>query len=396
MTGVVHHQLEAGVLSLEMTAQHLPDLYRIAERQNPKRAFLFVSTVLGRHIPVTPQRHNAALEALCQALLPKMAEGGFFVMGFAETATGLGLGVFRGLSRSLPGTVGTYLPTTRFPVSGHDVWFSLLEAHSHAVDHTVMRPQKGKVPQGPGTTLVLVDDETTTGATFENLALGLANQGLTFDRILLATLNDWSAGVAATRLGATFPGADCVSVSLLQGRWQWQADPDATKSTLPEQLAPECPEWQSTAEPAWGVPRLGQASGPTRNPAASILDWMRSYAIPMPGVSDKMLVIGTGEHAWQPFLVAETLARHDMDVSFITTTRSPVRIGEVVRHQMTFPDHYGIGVEMYLNNVDPADWDHILLFTETGIAGIPAALRRSLGHGWIIDGTGTPHALNAS
>lgn len=33
----------------------LDDLFDIAERRNPKRAFLFVSKVLGRHIPVPPQ-----------------------------------------------------------------------------------------------------------------------------------------------------------------------------------------------------------------------------------------------------------------------------------------------------------------------------------------------------
>ncbi len=32
----------------------LNDLFDIAERRNPKRAFLFVSKVLGRHIPVPP------------------------------------------------------------------------------------------------------------------------------------------------------------------------------------------------------------------------------------------------------------------------------------------------------------------------------------------------------
>lgn len=32
----------------------LDDLFDIAERRNPKRVFLFVSKVLGRHIPVSP------------------------------------------------------------------------------------------------------------------------------------------------------------------------------------------------------------------------------------------------------------------------------------------------------------------------------------------------------
>ena len=35
----------------------LKDLLGFAQRINPKRAFLFVSKVLGRHIPVAPQYH---------------------------------------------------------------------------------------------------------------------------------------------------------------------------------------------------------------------------------------------------------------------------------------------------------------------------------------------------
>ena len=42
-------------VSSEVTDYPLTDLFDIAERRNPKRAFLFVSKVLGRHIPVSPQ-----------------------------------------------------------------------------------------------------------------------------------------------------------------------------------------------------------------------------------------------------------------------------------------------------------------------------------------------------
>lgn len=41
-------------VSSEDTVYPLSDLFDIAERRNPKRVFLFVSKVLGRHIPVSP------------------------------------------------------------------------------------------------------------------------------------------------------------------------------------------------------------------------------------------------------------------------------------------------------------------------------------------------------
>ena len=57
-------ELEAGKLTLTLASHDGPELFRIAERINPKRAFLFVSTILGRHIPVKPTEHREALQAL--------------------------------------------------------------------------------------------------------------------------------------------------------------------------------------------------------------------------------------------------------------------------------------------------------------------------------------------
>lgn len=53
------HRLTAGSLHLKADPDQPSGLFRIAERINPKRAFLFVSTVLGRHIPVAPKDHRA-------------------------------------------------------------------------------------------------------------------------------------------------------------------------------------------------------------------------------------------------------------------------------------------------------------------------------------------------
>jgi len=101
-----------------------------------------------------------------------------------------------------------------------------------------------------------------------------------------------------------------------------------------------------------------------------------------------LLVIGSGEHVWHPFLAAEQIAQAGYTTRFLATTRSPVVRGPVVRHQITFPDHYGIGLTMYLNNVQPEAWDEILLFTETNLDGIPNTLRTALGKGWIIAADG--------
>jgi hypothetical protein len=56
--------LSTGTFALEVTDPDRLRLFKIAERQNPKRAFLFVSTVLGRHIPVRPQALREATDGL--------------------------------------------------------------------------------------------------------------------------------------------------------------------------------------------------------------------------------------------------------------------------------------------------------------------------------------------
>ena len=48
---------------------------------------------------------------------------------------------------------------------------------------------------------------------------------------------------------------------------------------------------------------------------------------------------------------------------------------------------------MYLHNVNPKEWDRIILFTETGIEGIHQDLRRALGKGHIIDGDGVVYEM---
>ena len=88
------HVLTTGRLDLKFTQTGGNRLFELAERQNPKRAFLFVSTVLGRHIPVCPKKHRSALWMLSNLVMPHVSAGPALIMGYAETAVGLGAGIF--------------------------------------------------------------------------------------------------------------------------------------------------------------------------------------------------------------------------------------------------------------------------------------------------------------
>ena len=396
------YSLSTGILDLTIDspppAGLYPDgLFKIAERQNPKRAFLFVSTILGRHIPVDPRVHRAAVKNLSRHVAWQTLNGPIMVMGMAETAIGLGAAVFDELRHHrihhpIHCSKTGYLPTTRHPVNDWNkpVWFCITESHSHAPDHCVI--QSGKFGKhagwfGSDSTLVLVDDETTTGTTLAGLAEAMI-QRCSFGKIVVVTLTDWSGGTAAKRVSDTAGGIPTESVSLMSGSWVWSPDRQAIPPVLPETNSEHRElSWKPTGQRTYQTPREG-LDGRDMSNGMQIAYQLRNAGLPPICGNDRLLVIGTGEHVWQPFLFAEVHADMGSDTGFIATTRSPILPGSALRHKMTFPDHFRLGQDMYLHNVNPDDWDHIVLFTETDQDGIHPDLRNALGKGHVIDGNG--------
>jgi hypothetical protein len=382
------YDLQAGALTLHAQAEDGHALFGIAERINPKRAFLFVSTVLGRHIPVDPAAHRAVLCRLAQGVSRHLLAGPVFVMGFAETAVGIGAGVFDCLADAHRGRAIGYLTTTRFAPFGAKPWFTIEESHSHAKDHIILVPRDGVVQHGADATLVLVDDETTTGKTFAELAAGLHAQGLTFGRVVLVTLTDWSDGRAALAVAKVFGTADVREVSLQKGTFDWTPRPGWLPAALPGACRVGCAAWHPEAEQAFAPPRMGLAAREGRASGEDMLAGLVAAGLDAPCATERVLVIGAGEHVWQPMLVAEALDARGIFTRFITTTRSPILLGGAIAYKQSFPDHYGQGFWMYLHNVVPGDWDRTLLFTETGADGVAAGLLGWLGRVDVVDGAG--------
>jgi hypothetical protein len=171
----------------------------------------------------------------------------------------------------------------------------------------------------------------------------------------------------------------------MTGSWDWTADPKAEAACLPAPIAPGTPSWEPVhgLHPAFTVPRTGLAGDPGID-----TDMLADEILPEFHPEDRVLVIGSGEHVWSPFLFAEAVEKRAHMTRFICTTRSPIVMSDVIQKKMIFPDHFGIGIEMYLHNVDPSEWDRIVIFTETTSEGVAPELRAALGHGHIIDGRG--------
>ncbi|MFI1965246.1 phosphoribosyltransferase [Streptomyces pathocidini] len=143
--------------------ERLTSLLGLALRRNKKRAHLLVSNVLGKHVPQRPETVYGAglrLGERVRELLGEEAAARAVVLGYAETATGLGHSVADGLA------LAPYLHSTRRPVAGVEPAGGFEESHSHATSHLLL-PEDPELLTGDGP-LVLVDDEFSTGNTVLN------------------------------------------------------------------------------------------------------------------------------------------------------------------------------------------------------------------------------------
>lgn len=350
--------------TLEVTRERgdapLDDLFDIAQRRNPRRAFLFVSKVLGRHIPVAPSTMRQVYRRLAGELTATLAQP-VLVIGMAETAVGLGAGVFDELRHRYPDSV--YLTSTRHPVDG-ELLCEFKEEHSHATDHLIYHPTSPELRQRmtDARTLVLIDDEATTGNTFINLLAALRNTGKfrQLEHVVAVTLTDWSGNALPTR--SPLP---VTPISLVSGQWQWTPTPGAPVPVMPAVNITSRGAWNITGRQSWG--RLGMAA-----PAADL--GLSVTASP----DERVLVLGSGEFVWEPFLLAERLEAQGASVLYSSTTRSPIAPGFAIQSAISFEDNYGLGIPNFVYNVAHQQFDRILLCVETPADSVDNQLLKAL------------------
>ena len=197
------------------------ELFEVVIRKNKKRSFLFASKVLGKYIAVHPYTPMLISMILAEIFKMEVENEGFYeeaswrlrealkglrsvpnkeafealknascelkkntlFIGFAETATALGQGVFSAFKSNC-----TYLHTTRMPISEEGPTLFFKEEHSHAVHHTCY----GREIEDWDIfeRIVLVDDEITTGKTALNLIKVLTQQTKIKEFVVISIL-DW-------------------------------------------------------------------------------------------------------------------------------------------------------------------------------------------------------------
>ncbi|MFE6053584.1 phosphoribosyltransferase [Kitasatospora sp. NPDC056446] len=377
-------------------SERLPELVGLALRSgNSKRAHLLVSTVLGKHVPQRPAVvHGAGLELgrRVRGLLGEEAAARAVVLGYAETATGLGHSVADGLD-------APYLHSTRRPVPGVAPLGGFEEEHSHATSHLLL-PADPELLTGDGP-LVLVDDELSTGRTILNtirdlharhprghyVVVALVDLRTPADRDRLA---DAAAGlgvrldvVATADGGVELPEDVIARAERLTAATE---TPDLPPSATPAPLVRVALDWPA------GLPDGGRHGFTVHDRArldAALPRLARQTAEALPADARRVLVLGFEELMYAPLRLAGALAERlgGDRVRYSTTTRSPVLAvddpGYPIRTRLAFPAHDDpqdpSSRERYAYNVAPGSdpsrrFDAVVLVVDD-VADTPALHR---------------------
>ncbi|WP_327694560.1 phosphoribosyltransferase [Streptomyces sp. NBC_00459] len=398
MNNAVHNGVWSGTwvaerLGVELVGgDDLRELLGLALRRNPKRAHLLVSNVLGKHVPQSPAvvyGHGFALGERVRELLGADESRRAVVLGYAETATGLGHCVADGVG------LAPYLHSTRRPVDGVARAGGFEESHSHATSHLLL-PENPALLAGPGP-LVLVDDEFSTGNTVLNTIRAL-HERYPRERYVIVALVDMRSAADAGRLDvfADEIGARVDLVTTADGTVRlpegvlekgqelverYENPPSGARGTA--RTAPTDPQPPhnrfTRVELRWprGIPdggRHGFTPGHRIRMEAALPAMAARLAEALPADAHRILVLGFEELMYAPLRLARELEQvtEGVEVRYSTTTRSPVLAvddpGYAIRSRLVFPAHDdpadGPG-ERYAYNVAGAGFDAVVAVVDS-------------------------------
>jgi orotate phosphoribosyltransferase len=389
----------------------LEQLFQMAARINKKRSFLFVSKVLGKHIPVRPHvslLSGAALgllyqqfrreplsiqiEQLLQAFEApdsaapiyeqmksskmKLAEKTLFI-GFAETATALGHSMFDMFEGQ-----ASYLHTTRESIGYMASCIDFEEEHSHATTHRCYAADAALFEQAE--TIVLVDDEMTTGKTTINIIRDL-HEKYGRKSYVVASLLDWRSEEHRERFSELEHelGVSVSCLSLVSGQIEVQGAPVESTDYSDEQRGQETETtidflyvnhcFAGLAAAGDEVPYLLNTGRFGLTAEESLLldqevDRAAAY-LEQHRTGGKTLCMGTGEFMYIPMRVAAKLGPQAW---YQSSTRSPIHPyihpDYAVHSAFRFasPEHSDVTNFMY--NIPHGHYDEMFLFLEREVA----------------------------
>lgn len=362
---LVRQQMPTGELTLTIDEARfaLDELIGYAARANAKRGFLFLSKVLGKHWPATP-RAMQAIHADLAAQIPASLPGPVVFIAMAETAVGLGQGVFEAWLHANPQAQGLFLHSSRYRV-GEVPFFEFEESHSHAPRQFLHLSDAASSVFASARSLVLIDDEASTGNTFANLIAVCRARYPQLEQLHLGVITNFMGQAANTGLSERF-GLPTTIGAALSGQYAFEA------GSTPAPAAASAQRFEANAErgasDVFGRIGVERALAPPQALAQQLAQQIAD--------NEPVLVLGTGEFMHPSFLLGRELESLGKNVVVQSTTRSPILSWGSVGHIVACDDNYGEGIANYLYNVAPGQYQHVFICHETPVS---PALRQLAG-----------------
>lgn len=340
------------------------DVIKMAKRHNnPKRDFLFVNTLLGKHIAVQGRDALMMHRALGDKIYELFKEKGWenkkvLLVGFAETATALAQNImFYSLrfKEKFPLNIVGYTQTTREELpSNRYTNIAFEEEHSHATEQKLYFDKELDYD-----VVLFIEDEITTGNTILNFISQFEKHQSGKDYAVASILN-WQndkdartfseKGVEVAFLVRGKMKTELPSFSIKEGKeYDLYQDEVNYKANLPLHNNPRLP---MTVEEFSEYVTFGDNKDKEFSKLISLKDSKK-----------KTLIIGTEENMFVPIFFAVII---DADVK--ATTRSPIESsledGYPISSRLKLNSAYESGRVTYLYDMDLGDYEQFVIFVE--------------------------------
>lgn len=346
----------------------LPQLMHLAKRfHNTKRTYLLVDPLQGKHIPVSPKDCLTMLRTLGAKLKREFPQTKL-VVGFAETATAIGAAVAEYM-----GSDCVYIQTTREEVPEVSKWIEFQEEHSHATEQKLSADGFSAALDNTDT-VILVDDEFSTGKTLVNMIEQLREEfpQLCDKQIVAASIIDRMSEENVRRL--EMHGMICrqllkidnVDYTETVNKFEIRGASDLPPADNSDDLIKAAYLLKEDGDTS---PRTGVVIGEYIDSILARHDMISTADSSMIPSGKNIAVIGTEECMYAGLIIAEKLENSGAynSVKFHATTRSPIGICEAEGYPIfngyKLQSFYEKGRQTFL--YDLTKYDSVLIVTDS-------------------------------
>ncbi|MCB5504961.1 MULTISPECIES: phosphoribosyltransferase domain-containing protein [Coprococcus] len=342
----------------------IDDLVRLAKRDNNNiRPYLYVNPIQGKHIPTDPEDTMMMCRTLANMVKAAYPSDRLFVIGFAETATGIAAGVCHYLDN-----VVYYQNTTREQADNEEYLY-FTESHSHATDQMLRTNSIDHCFENVDR-IIFIDDEVTTGNTICKLVDRLEDKcGISKIKYSIASILNSMTNFRVNQLEDK--GIECLFISDLPFEYKknsimdisYEKDRD-TLCKADEMENVDCVEFDTKANVRSTISFYEYESEINR--FVSKIEKIIGYEH-----YGRLLVLGTEECMYPAIRLGEILKKDGVAeaVKVHATTRSPIiascEDGYPLNHRYQIRSVYDKERDTYVYNLKK--YDKVIVVTDTGI-----------------------------